>query len=936
MKRTKQRLVWMLVALLVVPFAPSVMAANSKSNPAVADWAEIARPASELQSLVSHHSTGVEAYVCGYSEDRSVRGDCNALTVSEAPGERWFRFQIPEHSIGNQYNLEVDNRKDPHSVDITVQLCGTDAFDNLTLHCTDGVDLYADEEHTYRITPILSNEYWIKVTAHDEEKEGRTTPSGDLTKVRVTVTREVDANTDRTEPEHLEDGDKLERKVCEYGCTTGDLDPVDVFVFEGFAGDEVEIHFGSRENDLNGHKDMTVRVYFETDFYNTSRVVSVYRLDDYYHYDNFPGEDDEGISKHTHVFAETGLLYLWFTADEDSESEAESYTIEVVNHDTSQRNNNSDRDGDGMADLEEVRCGSSYRDPNDTASDFDGDGSCDDNDLDDDNDGYIDDVDPCPFSSTANDHDGDGCDDTEDNDDDGDGVHDVDDECPTGMLGGDGNDTDGDGCLDNEDSDDDNDAWYDDEELECDTDPLDATSYPSDWDLGYEEYHYLLYGEYIRECDLVDEDDDQDGIDDMDDACHFSVWYSVDLETVTLTVVDEDLDGDGCFNQEDNDDDNDGVLDINDDCPVGLTVGGDFDGDGCKDAEDDDMDNDGHTTTYEVACGTSDRDANDVPVGESFDADLDGVCDAVDNDDDNDGVADTLDQFPNNPNEHTDHDGDGLGDNADLDDDNDGVHDLEDDFPRNSDETLDTDGDGIGNNADTDDDGDGWTDVQESECRLGNALERSVTPLDVDGDFICDDVDTDNDNDGHDDTHERACDSDPLDNRSKPSDLDGDEICDGMDPDKDGDGKDNSVDSCPSTPLSLQQELQGAGDSDNDGCYGTSSNPAEDDDLDNDGVINIRDECQLEHHLDNDVNDDGCNDERVAAEAAAAAAEEAKAKSNAILILLSVVGVILAVPAIILIGLSKMRSGTHININESSDVNLQVDQGNYNRSNRNQ
>lgn len=48
---------------------------------------------------------------------------------------------------------------------------------------------------------------------------------------------------------------------------------------------------------------------------------------------------------------------------------------------------------------------------------------------------------------------------------------------------------------------------------------------------------------------------------------------------------------------------------------------------------------------------------------------------------DGDGIPDTMDAFPNDPNESADADGDGVGDNADLDDDNDGVADTEDEYP---------------------------------------------------------------------------------------------------------------------------------------------------------------------------------------------------------------------------------------------------------------
>lgn len=126
----------------------------------------------------------------------------------------------------------------------------------------------------------------------------------------------------------------------------------------------------------------------------------------------------------------------------------------------------------------------------------------------------------------------------------------------------------------------------------------------------------------------------------------------------------------------------------------------------------------------------------------SVDFDLDGIEDTLDADDDNDEVADTLDAFPNDPDESLDSDHDGIGNNADPDDDNDGAADAVDAFPFDPHETIDTDGDGIGNNADPDDDNDGVAD------------EEDAFPLDFyesadnDGDGLGDNIDPDDDNDG--------------------------------------------------------------------------------------------------------------------------------------------------------------------------------------------
>jgi hypothetical protein len=56
-------------------------------------------------------------------------------------------------------------------------------------------------------------------------------------------------------------------------------------------------------------------------------------------------------------------------------------------------------------------------------------------------------------------------------------------------------------------------------------------------------------------------------------------------------------------------------------------------------------------------------------------------------DSDGDGIPDSVDAFPNDPNEWSDMDGDGVGD-------------FSDDFPKDANETKDSDGDGVGDNSD--------------------------------------------------------------------------------------------------------------------------------------------------------------------------------------------------------------------------------------------
>merc|ERR1712158_112899 len=146
--------------------------------------------------------------------------------------------------------------------------------------------------------------------------------------------------------------------------------------------------------------------------------------------------------------------------------------------------------------------------------DFDNDGIIDHLDPDDDNDGIDDDEDP--------DDDNDGIDDVDDPDDDNDGIPDE--------LDGNPEDFDGDGIEDDDDEDDDNDGIPDDEDPDDEDDDDDNDGVPDDIDDDNES------GE-------SDEDSDDDGIPDSEDG---------------------DDGGDGVPDSEDNDDDNDGVPDSED------------------------------------------------------------------------------------------------------------------------------------------------------------------------------------------------------------------------------------------------------------------------------------------------------------------------------------------------------------------------------------
>ena len=245
-------------------------------------------------------------------------------------------------------------------------------------------------------------------------------------------------------------------------------------------------------------------------------------------------------------------------------------------------------------------------------TDHDSDGCQDasDEDIDDDNDGALDEADDCPTgdlgwtSAPETDYDTDGCQDSslEDLDDDNDGINDDLDSCEKGDLGwtsSDSTDWDSDGCQDasSEDLDDDNDFQGDDED---DCDPDSGVNSDTDWiSNGTTDYD----DDGCQDSTLEDSDDDNDGVSDSDDLCPTGdLGWSSNSDT--------DYDGDGCQDDslEDLDDDNDGASDDNDTDDNNIYVCSDNDQDGCEDCM---------TGTYD-------------PNNDGPDVDGDGQCDIGD------------------------------------------------------------------------------------------------------------------------------------------------------------------------------------------------------------------------------------------------------------------------------------------------------------------
>ena len=242
--------------------------------------------------------------------------------------------------------------------------------------------------------------------------------------------------------------------------------------------------------------------------------------------------------------------------------------------------------------------------------DNDNDGIGDNEDLDDDNDGWFDLIEPICGTDPMNelsipqDNDGDRDCDMTDNDDDNDGTMDSEDAFP--MDDSEQIDLDGDGVGDNSDLDDDGDGWLDETELICaeasgQGDPRDENIFPID-----------------NETDMG-----PDGV---------------------IGTEDDILSPDGICNGIDTDDDNDGWLDEEDIFPNDPTEWKDYDTDGIGDNMDLDDDNDMLTDISEIESGT----------------------DPQNSDTDFDGYPDNLDIFPLDARDWGDSDSDGVGDNTDT------------------------------------------------------------------------------------------------------------------------------------------------------------------------------------------------------------------------------------------------------------------------------
>jgi YVTN family beta-propeller protein len=414
-------------------------------------------------------------------------------------------------------------------------------------------------------------------------------------------------------------------------------------------------------------------------------------------------------------------------------------------------------------------------------------------------------------------------------------------------------------------------------------------------------------------CDLDDDNDGVDDTNDlatlnpmvcrdldadMCDDCSIGVDGLGPLSDFDTQNDGNDNDADGLCDIGDNNDDGDTIEDENDNCPLvdnesqenldedefGDACDPDKDGDGVIDTEDsDDLD--------PLVCADTDLDQCDDCSSSSFntnndgdDNDGDGFCDIGDTDDDNDSVPDDIDNCPFNANsDQSNLDGDTFGDLCDDDVDGDtvlGTQDSNDFDPKqcsDSDNDLcddcssgifnpsqdgaDNDADGLCDIGDTNDDNDLFVDesdncpliANDDQANLDKDAFGDACDSDVDGDNVNSDQDsndfdplvcTDSDNDLCDDCSSGAF--APLDDGI---DNENDGLCDLGDPNDDTDSIPDDLDNCPFIANESQSDLDS--DDEGDAC---------DSDADGDTVLSNIDSDDLNPYLCLDSDNDQCDD----------------------------------------------------------------------------
>lgn len=407
---------------------------------------------------------------------------------------------------------------------------------------------------------------------------------------------------------------------------------------------------------------------------------------------------------------------------------------------------------------------------------------------------------PCiPFRSAPPcDYDGDGTINLLDSDDDGDGVQDIHDVDPYNPN----SDSDADGISDIIESK--GDGTYN---PGSDTNPLDPDTDNDGIQDGIEDTNKDGIIQLTETNPLLaDSDGDgfKDGEEDANKNGSLDAGESDPLEICSPNAIfpNCDFDKDGLLNNTDPDDDNDGVEDIYDTDDYNPNSDSDGDqvtdntetgGDGIYNPEKDsnplngcdpnptspackgvDNDKDSFFGNYPKTHSKYDPDDNDPCIpnvkSSNCDFDKDGKVNSTDSDDDNDGVTDLYDKDPYNPNSDSDGDGisdvieakgDGkydmgvdtnpLKDDTDSDFIKDGVEDKNKNGRLDPGETNplrpDTDGDGIIDGSE-DTNRNGVLDPGESDPLDPCSPNKTLSNCDFDGDGLPNNADADDDNDG--------------------------------------------------------------------------------------------------------------------------------------------------------------------------------------------
>ncbi len=657
----------------------------------------------------------------------------------------------------------------------------------------------------------------------------------------------------------------------EYICETDNEDPLDGPVTNDIDGDDI-CDLKDNERDGDGWSNIA-EFLFESDPNDASSTPADYdgdwipdSIDHDGDNDGFPtfleencGSDPlDALSTPDSIGDESNCA----TSDDDLDADGVPNNLDAFPNDQSEwldtdsdgvgNNQDSDDDGDGWTDEEEISCGAEDLDNLDIPADLDGDGFCDEVDPNIDGDGVFNLDDAFPMNpNEILDFDNDGIGDASDIDWDNDFFHNSIDALP--WHSAEWFDTDGDGIGDNSDEDVDGDGWRN---------TIDAFPYDSS------EWRDRDNDGIGNNADL---DDDDDGVPDSVDAFPLNDWEW------------SDYDGDGKGDNWDRNDDGDPISDRLDPFPLDAAAYSDFDEDGLPDflvgtsstglIEDLDDDNDGYPDIIDVypldASEWLDSDGDGVGNNqdafpfdpqETSDFDHDGIGDHTDSDIDGDNCMNWRDDFPLDNSECKDSDGDGIGDFSDTDWDGDGIWDGGKLLNTISD-SLDTDKDGTPDIEDSDDDGDGFADSSDSFPlestewndadldRIGDNLDAYPNDvslwLNSDGDSLPDSLDTDDDNDGVTDWLDDA----RLDS-SIQNDPDGDGLDNSVDLDDDNDGVlDSDPDYFPTDPTE-------AFDIDQDGIGDNS-----DYDVDGDGHWNVDDAFPFDFHEWRDTDGDGAGDE---------------------------------------------------------------------------